>query len=242
MPGVVPLLRFMVMRAKHRAIKPPWGSCKDREICGMIPISSSRGRFCLLRHARAHLLHLYAQRVLPRTRAPAGSDRRGLRRQAHRQDQWSRLGLRLLCASWRRRLHLRRRDGSARKPRRQEGSAAAEAAVPGRLRSLRRADHGQQRRDDRGRARHPAPRRNLVRDARQAEQHRHQAVPDFGARGTAVRGGRGDGHPAPGTHKRACGRRARRLEQPLGRHPRRLRRCRACRPACATSSPWTSTA
>ena len=51
--------------------------------------------------------------------------------------------------SRRRRLHLRRRNGHARKPRGQEGPAAHEAAVPGQLRPLRRADHRQQRREHR---------------------------------------------------------------------------------------------
>ena len=51
----------------------------------------------------------------------------------------------------------------AGKPRRQEGHAAAEAAIPGQCRSLRLPDHRQQRRVDRGGAGHPAPRRGVVR-------------------------------------------------------------------------------
>ena len=43
------------------------------------------------------------------------------------------LGLRPLSPSRRRRLYLRRGDGAAREPRGQEGPAAAEAAVPGRV-------------------------------------------------------------------------------------------------------------
>ena len=49
----------------------------------------------------------------------------------------------------RRRLHLRRRDGAAREPRRQTGLPPHQAALlPGRHRPLRRADDRQQRRDD----------------------------------------------------------------------------------------------
>ena len=57
-----------------------------------------------------------------------------------------------------------------------KGHAAAEAAVPGQYGPLRLPDDRQQRRVDRGRADDPAPRRRLVRGARQAEQHRHQAL------------------------------------------------------------------
>ena len=59
----------------------------------------------------------------------------------------------------RRRLYLRRGDRAARKPRRQEGHAAAEAAVPGQYGPLRLPDDGQQRRVDRRRRHDPAPRR-----------------------------------------------------------------------------------
>ena len=113
--------------------------------------SADRGRAArLFRDARARLLHLRARRVHPRAREPAGGDRRGLRGQADRQEQHPRLGLRLLRPPRRRRLHLRRGDGAAGEPGRQEGPAAPEAAVPGQRRPLRRADHGQQRRVDRG--------------------------------------------------------------------------------------------
>ena len=114
--------------------------------------SADRGRAARrLRHARAHLLRLRARRVHPRARAAAGGGRRGLRGQAHRQGQHERLGLRHPRPPWRRRLHLRRGDGAVGKPRRQEGHAAPEAAVPGQCRPLRRADHRQQRREHRGR-------------------------------------------------------------------------------------------
>ena len=63
------------------------------------------------------------------------------------KNNCARLGLRHLRPSRRRRLHLRRGDRAARKPRRQEGPAAAEAAVPGQCRPLRLPDHREQRRD-----------------------------------------------------------------------------------------------
>ncbi len=44
--------------------------------------------------------------------------------------------------------------------------------------------------------RHPAPRRRLVLGPRQAQQHRHQAVPDLRPRRAALRGRGGDGHSA----------------------------------------------
>ena len=95
-----------------------------------------------LRHGRPCRLHLYPRRVHPRARAPAGGDRRGLRGQADRQEQCARLGLRPLRPPRRRRLYLRRGDGAAGKPGRQEGPAAAEAAVPGQCRPLWLPDHG----------------------------------------------------------------------------------------------------
>ena len=196
--------------------------------------SADRGRAArLLRHARAHLLHLRARRVHPRARAAGGGGRRGLRGQADRQEQRPRLGFRLLRPPRRRRLHLRRGDGAAGKPRGQEGPAAPEAAVPGQCRPLRRADHRQQRGVDRGRARHPAARGGVVRGPRQAQQHRHQAVPDLGPRRAALRGRGGDGHSAARAARPARRRRARRLGQPAGGDPRRLVDAAACRPPSA---------
>ena len=51
----------------------------------------------------------------------------------------------------------------------------------------------------------PAPRRGMVRRLRQAEQHRHQAVPDLRPRERAVQRRRGDGHPAQRADREACG-------------------------------------
>ncbi len=131
-----------------------------------------------LRDGRQRRLHLYPRRVLPRGRAARCGDRRGLRRRPVRQERLRLgLGFRRLRPPRRRRLYLRRGDRAAREPRGQEGPAAPEAAVPGQRRPLRLPDHGDQRRDDRGVADHPAPRRRLVRRHRpRRAQHRHQAV------------------------------------------------------------------
>ena len=75
---------------------------------------------------------------------------------------------------------------------------------------------------DRGRARHPAARGGVVRRARQAQQHRHQALPDLRPRRAPLRGRGGDGHPAARAARPSCRRRARRLGQSAGRDPRRL--------------------
>ena len=124
------------------------------------PAHAGRGRAGrLVRDGRRGRLHLRARRIHPGARAPPGGGRRGLRGQADRQGQHPRLAVRPLRPSRRRRLHLRRRDRDARVARGQEGHAADEAAVPGRHGALRLPDDGQQRRVDRRRADHPAPRR-----------------------------------------------------------------------------------
>ncbi len=75
---------------------------------------------------------------------------------------------RYLPASRRRGLHLRRRDRPDRKPRRQAGLAAHQAAVSGRRRRVSQADGRQQHRD--GLLRHPnrGPRRRVVQEHRRA--------------------------------------------------------------------------
>ena len=156
------------------------------------------------RDGRERLLHLCARRVHPRARAPAGRDRPGLRGRTDRQERLRlRLRLRHVRAPRRRRLHLRRGDRAARKPRRQEGPAAAEAAVPGEHGPLWLPDHGEQRRDDRAGARHHAARRGVVFLARPAEQHRHQALLHLRSRRAAVQRRRDDGHPAARTCSRS---------------------------------------
>ena len=86
--------------------------------------------------------------------------------------------------------------GAAREPRGQDGQAAPQAAVPGRGRALRPAEHGQQRRDHRGHPDHPAARRRLVRGLRPAEQHRHQDLLHLRPREPALHRRGGDEHPA----------------------------------------------
>ena len=87
------------------------------------------------------------------------ADRRSLRGRFIGKNNMNGWDFDIYRPSRRRRLYLRRGDGAARKPRRQEGPAAPEAAVPGECRPLRLPDDGQQCRVDRGRADDPAPRR-----------------------------------------------------------------------------------
>ena len=104
--------------------------------------------------------------------------------------------LRPVPASRRRRLYLRRGNRAARKPRRQEGHAAAEAAVPGRGRPVWLPDHGEQRREHRGRADDPAARRGMVLRARAAEERRAEGVLHLRPREQAVQCRGGTRHSA----------------------------------------------
>ena len=173
------------------------GTCKDREVMRNDPHLLVEG--CLMAGFAmgAHVGYIYVRGefVRERERLEAAVDA-GLCGQADRQEQRPRLRFRSLRPSRRRRLYLRRGDRAAREPGRQEGHAAAQAAVPGQCRPLRLSDHGQQRRDHRPGARHPAARRRLVRRHRPAEQYRHQAVLHFRPRGAAVQRRGGDGHSA----------------------------------------------
>ena len=135
-----------------------------RHICAGTRTSWSRAASLAgVRDGGQRRLHLYPRRVLQRGAAPPDRDRRGLRRRPDRQERL-RLGLRhrRVPAPRRRRLYLRRGNRAPRKPRGQEGPAAAEAALPGAGRSLWLPDDGQQCRDDRGRARDPEARRGVV--------------------------------------------------------------------------------
>ena len=175
-----------------------------------------------LRDGGEHLLHLHSRRIHPRARTARSRGAAGLRRKAHRQEQHPRLGFRHRRASRRRRLYLRRRDGAAGKPRRQERPAAAQAAVPGQYGPLWLPDHRQQCRDHRAGARHHAARRGVVRRHRPAEQQRHKALLHFRPRRAAVQCRREYGHSAARTDRSPRRRRARRLGQSDGRHSRRL--------------------
>ena len=76
----------------------------------------------------------------------------------------------ITVAPRRRRLHLRRRDGTDRVGRRPPRPAAREAAVPRRRRRVRRTDGRQQRRDAGLRAAHRQQRRGLVQVIRHARR------------------------------------------------------------------------
>ncbi len=104
----------------------------------------------------------------------------------------------------------------------QEGHAAAEAAVPGGGRPVWLPDHGEQRRDHRRGADHPAARRRLVQRPGPAEERRHQGVLHLRPREQALQRGGGARHPAARADRQVCRRRARRLGQPAGGDPRRL--------------------
>ena len=109
------------------------------------------------------------------------------------------------------------------KPRRQEGPAAAEAAVPGQRRPLRLPDHRQQRRD---RSRWCPTSCAAARPGSPASAGRTTPAPSCSASPATsskpVHRRRGDGHPAARADRDACRRRARRLGQSAGGHSRRL--------------------
>ena len=111
---------------------------RSAQACGRMP-----GR--RFRDGRDRGVHLHSRRVLQRVAGAAACDRRGLRGRIDRQERLRfRLRLRCVPASRRRRVYLRRRDGFAGEPRRQEGHAADEAAVPGRRRVIWLPVHGEQ--------------------------------------------------------------------------------------------------
>ena len=153
------------------------GTCKDREIMRHDPHLLVEG--CLIAGfamgAHAGYIYVRGEFIREREHLQAAVDQ-AYEAKLIGKNNVSRLRLRPLRPPRRRRLYLRRGDGAARKPGRQEGPAAAQAAVPGQCRPLRLPDHGEQRRDHRPGARHHAPRRGLVRRHRPAEQYRHQAL------------------------------------------------------------------
>ncbi len=120
------------------------GTCKDREIMRNDPHLLIEGCLIASFAMGAHACYIYirGEYISERHHLQAG-DRRGLCGQSRRQGQCPRLAFRHLRPSRRRRLYLRRRDGAARIARRQEGHAAAEAAVPGQYGSLWLADDRQ---------------------------------------------------------------------------------------------------
>ena len=219
------------------------GTCKDRDIVRNDPHKLVEGCAARrLRHGSARRLHLCPGRILPRGGAAGGGGRGGARGRADRSERLRLgLGFRRRRPSRRGRLYLRRGNRASGKPRRQEGDAADQAAVPGQYRTLWLPDDDQQRRDRRRRADDPAPRRILVRRLRTREQYRHQGVLHLRPREQPVQRRRGDGHPAPRADREARRRRARRLGQPQGGDSRRL--VGAADPESALRRPrsWIST-
>ena len=126
--------------------------------------------------------------------------------------------------------------GAAREPRRQEGHAAAEAAVPGGGRPLWLPVDGEQRRDRSPWRRPSCAAARPGSPARPAEEYRHQALLHLGPREQAVQCRRGDGHPAARADRAPCRRRARRLGQSAGGDPRRRLGAAAARRRSATRS------
>ncbi len=106
-----------------------------------------------LRHRRRARLPIPARRVPAGLGAPRGRRHRGPRaripRAGHPREGHQ---LRHRAAQGRGRLHLRRGDGAVQLDRGLPRRAAEQAAVPGRVGSLRHADGDQQRRDARQRA------------------------------------------------------------------------------------------
>ncbi len=164
-------------------------------------------------------------------------------------------------------LHLRRRDGPDRKPRRQAGLAADQAAVPGHRRPVPQADDREQRRNAVLRDAHPGARRRLVQIDRRAArseqparsgQLRPEAVLHQRAREQAGLRRIAAGRDGPRADRRAC---RRRVEGPQGeggragrhqhglsvggraRHAARFRRARARSAAWAWARrrSWSST-
>ncbi len=125
------------------------GSCKDREIMRNDPHLLIEGALLAGFAMRAHTSYIYirGEFIRERERLPARHRRSAMRPSFIGKDNIHGWDFDLYVAPRRRRLHLRRGDGASRKPRGQEGPAAAQAAVPGQRRPLRRADDGQQRRE-----------------------------------------------------------------------------------------------
>ena len=126
------------------------GTCKDREIMRHDPHLLVEG--CLIAGsamgAHAGYIYIRGEFIRERERLQAAIDQAYEAKLIGKNNVHG-CRFRPLRPPRRRRLYLRRGDRAARKPRRQEGPAAAEAAVPGQCRPLRLPDHGQQRRDHR---------------------------------------------------------------------------------------------
>ena len=119
--------------------------------------AARRHRDRLPRDRLAHGVPLSAVRIRPQLPRARRGDQGVLRRRPARQEHpGQRLRPRRPPAPRRRGVHLRRRDGADRKPRRQAGLAADQAAVSGDRGAVPQADDRQQRRDAVLRDAHPA--------------------------------------------------------------------------------------
>ncbi len=120
------------------------GTCKDREIMRNDPHLLIEGCFiaCFAMEAHACYIYVRGEYILEADRLEAAVAQ-AYEANLDRQGQYPRLAVRHLRPSRRRRLYLRRGDGAARIARRQEGHAAAEAAVPGQYGPLWLPDHRQ---------------------------------------------------------------------------------------------------
>ena len=121
------------------------GTCKDRDILRHDPHTLVEGSFIAGFAMGAVAAYIYVRGEFIREReALQRAIDEAYEAAPDRQEQHQRLRFRDLRAPRRRRLYLRRGDGAARKPRGQEGPAAAEAAIPGQCRPLWLPDHRQQ--------------------------------------------------------------------------------------------------
>ena len=139
------------------------GAFKDRELMARNPHQLIEGCAIAARGRRHARLHLHPRRVLGRspTSSTAPSPRPIRRAIWDRHPRHGDPG-RARRPPRRRRVHLRRGDGAARRARGQARQPAPEAAVSGNTRPLRRPDPDQQRRDALQRPPHRQQRRRLV--------------------------------------------------------------------------------
>ena len=152
------------------------------------PASADRRRAArLLRDARAHLLHLRARRIHPRARGAAARPSTRPTRPSSSARTTSTAGTSIsivhhgagayICGE--ETAMLESLEGKKGQPR-LKPPFPANVGLYGAPTTVNNVEM------HRGRAGHPAPRRGLVRQPRQAQQHRHQAVPDLRPRRTSL--------------------------------------------------------
>ena len=184
MPRNSPAQKYLVCNSDES--EP--GTCHDRDILRYNPHALIEG-LAIGGYATnsTRRLQLHPRRVPRRAGAALrggarGSLRGGAARQEHPRQRHR---LRHPYLRRRRRLHLRRGDRAARLARGQARQAALQAAVPGELRAVRRADHHQQHAELRLGADHPAQGSGVVRGPRAAQLRRHADL--LGVRDTSTR-------------------------------------------------------